>query len=154
MTVEYDILRQVIVCPGSSDHDIAELLGEVVLSVGSEAHLDGMVSKGEVEVVDDIIGFRSRGRPVRGRRYYPTAEGTVRCLYEHILQNPGCSELELEREFAPCGGVPNWLETDIQRLLSENRIRLERIGMEMEGTNALVIVRLFEAIREASEVTA
>ena len=153
MSAEYDMLRQIIVCPGSSDHDIAEMQGDVILSVEDQAILDGMVSRGEVKVVDDVIGFRTRGRPIRGKRYYPTAEGTSRCLFEYILQHPGCSELELEREFAPCGGVPNWLETDFQRLLSENRIRFERIGMELNA-RTLVIVRLFEAVPQTSKVIA
>ena len=45
MTAEYDMLRRIIVCPGSSDHDLAEMQGDVILSVESQAILDGMVEE-------------------------------------------------------------------------------------------------------------
>lgn len=85
-----------------------------------------------------------QGRPpIRGWRLYPTADGTARCLKDRIAAYPGVSELELERPFMPNGGVPDWLETDIQRLLSEGRISQKTEGFEDPVTWALVMVRTF-----------
>ena len=61
MTAEYDMLRQIIVCPGSSDHDIAEMQGDVILSVESQAILDGVTSRQGV-VVHQPRGITALGK--------------------------------------------------------------------------------------------
>lgn len=146
--IESAVLRRIVICPGTSDHDIAELLGERILSPAHEDAVRMMEDRGEIEVSGDVIGYRKGGRPIKGWRCYPTADGTARILLDYIGRHPGCTEVELEGAFAPCGGVPDWLETDIERLVSEDRIAFERKGRDVPNTRSMVILREFRAVED------
>lgn len=123
MSSAADILNLIVRRPGSSDHDIAEvILGSpepdnlTLVILGSLEH--GRL----IESEPDVIGYAEGGAPIEGTRYRPTANGTSRALLDYIRGNPGCTDADLDWAFGS-GGIAEWVETDIEYLTSRGDIR-------------------------------
>ncbi len=137
--IRYGVVRH----PGIGDDGIRDVLGEPELSESAVGVIEAMVSEGEIVRTRGVIGRNRFGFPVRGPRYYPTELATSRLLLEYIISNPECDEYAVNLYLAPEGGVPNWAETDIERLESAGLIEVGRKGVSVEGTDAVVSVRTF-----------
>lgn len=143
MTSDKDILMAIVLEPGVSDRDLARVIGKQMLDPEIEAVLFGMASRGEIVASRATVGHRYGMVPVKGTRYFPTADGTARALMDYVTAHPGCTDDEVNVAFSPEGGVPNWMETDIGRLEREGRIRIEFKGFPGDTPNSLSIKRTF-----------
>ncbi len=133
----------VVLHPGIGDDGIGRILGEPELSAHSVEVIEEMVSDGEIARVRGVIGRNRFGFPVRGPTYHPTEVTTSRLLLEYIVSNPGCDECAVNAYLSPEGGIPNWVETDIEALESAGLIEVGHGGVSAEGSNAVVSVRTF-----------
>ena len=143
------ILYGVVRDPGASEADIRGMVSETGLSEDTRKVLEDMESAGEVAVSKGIIGHSRFGIPQKGLMYYPTQIGTSRLLLDYVLAHPGCDEDDVNGYLAPDGGIPNWVETDIQALVDDELMEIVWTGRSIGKTNAIRLVRSFKPTTKA-----
>lgn len=137
------ILVGVVRSPGASMEDIGDFVGETLVSSETRRALGEMEAVGELVSSKSVTSHSRFGLPIRSTLYYPTALATEWVTFHFIAGHPGCYEDSLNAFLAPDGGIPNWVETDIESLVSQGYVEVREISVQIPGTNAIRAVRTF-----------